>query len=66
MKPNWLRVAVLSWALMLAVLYRGQGRQTLAYVVLVLGLFLLAFTALIADHLLQVVAMAGTWRREAP
>ncbi|HEU4740171.1 MAG TPA: hypothetical protein VFS50_01080 [Meiothermus sp.] len=65
MRPPWLKVAVVSFALMLAVLYLGQGLPSLAYVILVLGLFLLAFLAMIADHLLQVVALTRRVRNLA-
>jgi hypothetical protein len=64
-RPPWLKVAVVSFALMLAVLYLGQGLPSLAYVILVPALFLLAFLDMIADHLLQVVALTRRVRNLA-
>jgi len=54
---RWLWVSVVSFVLMLLALYLGQGLPSLLYVVLVLGLFLLAFVALTVHHVYDLVAL---------
>jgi hypothetical protein len=51
---RWLWVSVISFGLMMAVLYLGQGLPSLLYVVLVLGLIVLSIISLFAHHFLEV------------
>ena len=54
---RWLWLALVSFALMLASLYLGQGLPSLVYVVMVLGLLVLSLVSLIIHHLYDVVSI---------
>ena len=52
---RWLWTAVAALALMLLILYVGQGWPSLIYVVLVLGLLAVSMLALIVHHLYDLL-----------
>lgn len=62
---RWLWVSVVSFALMLAALYLGQPLPSLAYVLLVLGLLVLAVIALLVHHVYELFDLSQRVRQIA-
>ena len=56
---RWLWISVISFGLMLAALYLGQGLPSAVYVVLVLGLLLISVVGLFAHHFLEMFRIGG-------